>query len=430
MADNNRELYDKLLNALLCADSCFDELTKISYEYFHCPTIILDAAYNVVGQYPREKLNDEIWDSHLETQTTDLGTLSTYYRENMIEALFDANGPILVNWGIVQGYPRIASVIRDKDEILGTIGLAVDGSERADINYDDLALIIKASKIAFRFSKTTSIIDSAQDPEKDDSKYSLCSVFVSLLFQGEIAGSQELALWKERVNADKYLKPDYCILSFMQQSGDDKQKFALANIQSRLSTSTSVYCLLNDGALFVLYCGLKNHSVASVAQIRDVCRYAAQLSIPYGISEAFHELSEIDIYKYQAKRAAALFQSEGSIDQLHLYTGKKFDDLMFSGINNMPGRCYMHSAIKRIADTDRQNNSDYLHTLQAYLLALFDSKEACSALHIHRNTLNYRLNRIEEIGGFSLSDPNAVLHLLCNFYILGMDKRNQRQFLP
>lgn len=40
------------------------------------------------------------------------------------------------------------------------------------------------------------------------------------------------------------------------------------------------------------------------------------------------------------------------------------------------------------------------------------------------------MNRIEEIGGFSLSDPNAVLHLLCNFYILGMDKRNQRQLLP
>lgn len=39
-------------------------------------------------------------------------------------------------------------------------------------------------------------------------------------------------------------------------------------------------------------------------------------------------------------------------------------------------------------------------------------------MHIHRNTLFYRLNRIQELTGISLDDVRLCALLLNNFYLL------------
>jgi len=54
-------------------------------------------------------------------------------------------------------------------------------------------------------------------------------------------------------------------------------------------------------------------------------------------------------------------------------------------------------------DTDR--GSDFLGSLQAYFDAGCDVTEAAKRLHVHRNTLRYRMQRIEELAGVDLGAP-------------------------
>ncbi len=63
--------------------------------------------------------------------------------------------------------------------------------------------------------------------------------------------------------------------------------------------------------------------------------------------------------------------------------------------------------VDRIADHDREQHTDLLPTLRAYLDFFGDVKRAAERLHVHPNTFRNRLRRIEELTGFDAADPDA-----------------------
>ena len=60
---------------------------------------------------------------------------------------------------------------------------------------------------------------------------------------------------------------------------------------------------------------------------------------------------------------------------------------------------------------DRTNRSELLPTLEAFFAADNSLAETASRLHLHRNTVAYRLRRIEQISGHQLGDPETRLAL-------------------
>ena len=52
-----------------------------------------------------------------------------------------------------------------------------------------------------------------------------------------------------------------------------------------------------------------------------------------------------------------------------------------------------------------------LQTLEELILAHWNQREAARRLHIHINTLLYRVQRIEKLTGFSLADPEMRVAL-------------------
>lgn len=63
--------------------------------------------------------------------------------------------------------------------------------------------------------------------------------------------------------------------------------------------------------------------------------------------------------------------------------------------------------VSRLVDHDRVQRTRFVQTLRAWLDAHGDVASAAKALHIHPNTLRYRLRRIEEIGQMDLADPEV-----------------------
>lgn len=59
---------------------------------------------------------------------------------------------------------------------------------------------------------------------------------------------------------------------------------------------------------------------------------------------------------------------------------------------------------------DRRNS--YLETLEAWVECGGSTCDAATILHCHRNTVRYRLDRLEELTGRSLSDPRDVAELV------------------
>ncbi|TAK23384.1 MAG: PucR family transcriptional regulator [Chloroflexota bacterium] len=72
---------------------------------------------------------------------------------------------------------------------------------------------------------------------------------------------------------------------------------------------------------------------------------------------------------------------------------------------------FFSDTLGALADYDRQHDGELVRTLDAYFASLCSPTDAADRLHVHRNTLLYRLRRIEEIAGVDLANGEVRLAL-------------------
>ena len=71
----------------------------------------------------------------------------------------------------------------------------------------------------------------------------------------------------------------------------------------------------------------------------------------------------------------------------------------------------LHPALDVIERYDRDNQTDLLNTLKVYLENDCNAQRCGRILFLHRNSLVYRVHRIQEISGCNLSDPTERAYL-------------------
>ena len=67
----------------------------------------------------------------------------------------------------------------------------------------------------------------------------------------------------------------------------------------------------------------------------------------------------------------------------------------------------VEAALRPLEQHDEDRRGELIHSLETYLDAGGSLTAASGMLGVHRNTLSYRLNRIEELLGQDLSDPRV-----------------------
>jgi purine catabolism regulator len=99
-----------------------------------------------------------------------------------------------------------------------------------------------------------------------------------------------------------------------------------------------------------------------------------------------------------------------------------YDDLgiyrLILAAENLPElRIFHDESLGMLIEYDRVHNSNLVETLEAWFAANCSPKEASSLLQVHRNTVLYRLERIADITGQNLDDPDVRLRLHLALYV-------------
>ncbi len=76
---------------------------------------------------------------------------------------------------------------------------------------------------------------------------------------------------------------------------------------------------------------------------------------------------------------------------------------------------------ERLRAFDRENGTEYLPTYLTFLLHDRNLVKTAGALHVHRNTLVYRLEKIHEMIGTDEDDPEQKLHMLMSMLVLSQE---------
>ena len=81
---------------------------------------------------------------------------------------------------------------------------------------------------------------------------------------------------------------------------------------------------------------------------------------------------------------------------------------------------FYQNSIAPVIEYDEKNGSDLYETLRCYLKNNGSVKDTAQALFVHRNTINYKLNKIEELLDMDLSTNQARLTLTLGYMLKDM----------
>ncbi len=106
-----------------------------------------------------------------------------------------------------------------------------------------------------------------------------------------------------------------------------------------------------------------------------------------------------------------------------------YRDVMETHLINELSSCFpvrhtCHHAAIRVQEYDAANGTDFLLTLETYLMNNKSLMTASEKLFIHRSTLTYRLKSIEKIAPMQLDDPSERLHILLSCIALRIVNKN------
>ena len=78
-----------------------------------------------------------------------------------------------------------------------------------------------------------------------------------------------------------------------------------------------------------------------------------------------------------------------------------------------------HPLLQKLREHDAQKHGELYETLRQYLIHERSLQHGANALHIHKNTFAYRMDRVRELSGVDLDDPMTRLYLLVSFVLDG-----------
>lgn len=74
-------------------------------------------------------------------------------------------------------------------------------------------------------------------------------------------------------------------------------------------------------------------------------------------------------------------------------------------------RDYVAQKLDKLIEYDQKNESRLLETLESLVNNLGARNTTAACLFLHRNTLMYRIKKIEKLTGYNLSSPNSIIEL-------------------
>jgi len=215
------------------------------------------------------------------------------------------------------------------------------------------------------------------------------------------------------------LESKYLVFRLQPHTEDELLREALC---SRLETIKSGKPLLyEEGIVVVFPIGVSDSTEYIEGRLRTIIAEDRGVG---GLSDEFDGFHRLAMHYEQAK--AAIILGNKSPGTLNVYRKYALTHILMMAGNNMNLEIVCEKATFRLRDHDKVHGTDYLKTLDVFLNNERSIVSTSEELHIHRNTLMYRIGRVRELLGLDLDDNIIRQRLALSIGVLKyLDARQQ-----
>ncbi len=287
--------------------------------------------------------------------------------------------------------PGLNIPILFKDEIEGVIGIT--GDPEAVSEFGKIIKVTSELLLSEQYSLKSSL---RKEMLKEEFLYEWIYLKESY--------SNEFIIKGQSVNID-ILKPKKVALIYHK---DIRSSSALKEVKKHISED-DYYIKLSDEKIIVILKDNKNLK----SKIKSLNDKLEQYNIKIAVSSYNENINKSFM---EAMDALNILNSVYTNDRILFYDNVR---LMNNSIMNMN---YLEIENIKNKFFDQNGGKELLETLLTYIEFNGEKNKVSDILHIHRNTLNYRLNNIEEITGLKLNNYMDLYQLILFFLCIRMEK--------
>lgn len=388
---------------------------EAAYQIFKLPIAVTDASFKMlVPNIPPVPQGDDYWDRPLREMRVPLDVVQAFQEYHVIEKVCETpHNPIYLNWGPFEKSPRITTVVMVKGDVEGYIAIMCP-EEQFVPSWQLPALAVVADAIGIALQKEQRVLRETDV---------LVGSFARDLMLGAIDRA-DFHKWMELTGL--HLNGDYRVIAV--QSQNKKHAVLQSYMQEYLRHRDLPIIMYPVEEILCILLYNQNASHKQSEALEEIFVLAKSLQAVCGVSRVFKDLHRLPVYRKQALDARNTGERLVHKKQAYFYEEYALTIKLFAIFDHMDMESCIHPAVIMLEQYDRKYNTNYLQTLQTYCFHMFDTAVTCQKLHIHRNTLLYRLNKISELTSLEFTCKCTNTEVLLSLHLLALERDALAQF--
>lgn len=232
-------------------------------------------------------------------------------------------------------------------------------------------------------------------------------------------GDEKRALFQ--LNNFNYVKTRQHIVIFLSFDRDefDKELVEELSLAVPINLSMQLFSVCyadEDGVIIVLELSQREPLKNVVKRIMSSVQKSMGTllngnTISAGVSSIFYEPERIKSCIRESRKAFQVLRGCKVCHSARYYEEIGIYRFFFEFNNDAELKDFVMESLGALIRYDEENNSDYISTLEIYLDENCNIGETAEKMFVHRNTIKYRITRVEEILDIDLTNVNTQFNL-------------------
>lgn len=430
---NNQE-YSKQLTKLLDAfthPKDIDHILNIGYEVIGNPICVIDTTFKLLSYTRNVKADDPFWNELIQTGYFSSKSVFSFKNERTIEKIVKSRSPVL--------FLANKSINRKDFEEMNDVHINGHSFQHSCI----VSNVFIGNKIVAYLTvleynrnfesydvETVEILCSAVSSEMQKNNFftktrgMMYEYFIADLLSGNIADNKVV---EERIKyLDWNIKRNFCVIVISTKQFDrENTPFSYVRIMFESIIIDSRSIEYDDHIILIVN---SNRDIPlRETEVKTLKEFLFKHNLYGGISRCFTQIIDMEKYYKQALAAIKIGYRVDNKTHLYYYESLIVFDLIDTWSTQKSLKDLCHPSLISLVEYDQKYKTDYVQTLYAYIEN--DKSQAATAktLNMHRNTISYRMTKINEIMKVDYNDTMVSLHLHLSFKILDYMKLDNNE---
>jgi purine catabolism regulator len=413
----SQEIHHELMKVMLHGGGLDAVADSLSY-LLNCAVFIEDESFNLLSCSNYHGTEDELSREIKKAGRLPIDVIEELEKRGILNKVKTYKKPVRVNLKSRIGcFTRVIAPIIIKDEVYGYIVLVENNSRLGDF---DLIAAEQAATIAAIEIMKKQAVKQAEGKAKRE--------FFENILTGNIKDTGQINSRLKYYGIN--LKGDIAVVVIHMNYEDalkvEEEEFKA--VESVLASNLKGYVTLRRGEEIIVICSFPdNRTIGKCDKINAMCKTISgnligMKEIKFGISDFHDNVANISEGYKEAKRALEFMNLlKNSNSNIVFYKDVWIYDFVLRCSRGENLKKFLDKRLLRLIEYDSKNKEEnLLNTLRVYLDCMGKNNLAAKKLFIHRNTLNYRLNKIKEILDCDLNDPSTRLKLEIGLKIVNL----------